>query len=304
MSITKAITVVNKTDDSALISPIAGELMASSRRIYIHDAKVFAEWLQGQGLTAITISLQSLRDYRGYLLAHHSPATAKRMLSVACRLSIKTSGLSKDAIRSDVKGIVAEDESPHIALTKEQAKALLGAIDRSSKKGLRDYALLMLLLYTGLRRFEAANLTIGDMGEQQGYHVLTVKAGKGGKRAIVKLPIFVWRDIQAYLAALDRQGLPGTSPLFVQFYKGDKWLEAGISPQTIYRLVLSYAGKAGISDLTPHGLRASFITLALEGGAKLEQVQYAARHKSPAMTERYQRRKLNLDDNAVDYIHI
>ena len=58
-----------------------------------------------------------------------------------------------------------------------------------------------------------------------------------------------------------------------------------------------------ITHLTPHDLRATLITLALEGKAPLQVVQYAARHKDPRMTEHYQRRKVNLDDNAVDYIH-
>lgn len=57
------------------------------------------------------------------------------------------------------------------------------------------------------------------------------------------------------------------------------------------------------AHLTPHDLRATFITLALEGKAPLQVVQYAARHKDPRMTEHYQQRKVNLDDNAVDYIH-
>ena len=56
--------------------------------------------------------------------------------------------------------------------------------------------------------------------------------------------------------------------------------------------------------LTPHGLRATFVTLALEGGAKLEQVQYAVGHADPRTTERYHKRKLNLDNNAVDFIKL
>jgi site-specific recombinase XerD len=42
--------------------------------------------------------------------------------------------------------------------------------------------------------------------------------------------------------------------------------------------------------------------LALENGAKLQQVQYAAGHANPRTTERYQKRKFNLDNNAVDYV--
>jgi len=51
-------------------------------------------------------------------------------------------------------------------------------------------------------------------------------------------------------------------------------------------------------------LRASFVTLALEGGARLQQVQYAAGHADPRTTERYQKRKQNLQDNAVDYLDL
>jgi len=56
----------------------------------------------------------------------------------------------------------------------------------------------------------------------------------------------------------------------------------------------------GVPGLTPHGLRATFITLAMEHGATLEQTQYAARHSDPRTTERYRKRKMNLDNNAVD----
>src|SRR5690242_9015162 len=52
--------------------------------------------------------------------------------------------------------------------------------------------------------------------------------------------------------------------------------------------------------LTPHDLQAKFITLALEGKAPLHLVQYAAGHKDPRKTEHYQRRKEQLDENAVD----
>ncbi len=72
----------------------------------------------------------------------------------------------------------------------------------------------------------------------------------------------------------------------------------------IERAVVKYGKKIGVPDLTPHGLRATFITLALEGGASLTQVQYAVGHSDPRVTERYHKRKLNLDDNAVDYIRI
>lgn len=47
----------------------------------------------------------------------------------------------------------------------------------------------------------------------------------------------------------------------------------------------------------------TFATIALEQGAPLHQVQYAMGHEDPRTTERYQKRKLNLDNNAVDYLN-
>jgi integrase len=61
---------------------------------------------------------------------------------------------------------------------------------------------------------------------------------------------------------------------------------------------------ASILGVDPHALRATFVTLALEGGAALHLVQRAAGHADPRTTERYWRRKDALDDNAVDCIKL
>lgn len=73
------------------------------------------------------------------------------------------------------------------------------------------------------------------------------------------------------------------SALFVGFDRGDHPTEKQINPKWIERMVLKYAEKIGLR-FTPHSLRATFITLALEHQATLTQVQYAARHKDPRMT--------------------
>jgi integrase/recombinase XerD len=55
-------------------------------------------------------------------------------------------------------------------------------------------------------------------------------------------------------------------------------------------------------EVSPHSLRHTFITLALEAGASLRRVQYAAGHADPRTTERYGRARQNLTDNATDYV--
>ena len=74
-----------------------------------------------------------------------------------------------------IRGLKAgEDESLHRTLKREEAKILLDAIDRGTALGKRDYALIMLLLRTGIRRAEAVALTIGDLVMEQDYHVALI----------------------------------------------------------------------------------------------------------------------------------
>jgi len=78
-----------------------------------------------------------------------------------------------------------------------------------------------------------------------------------------------------------------------------------VTPEAIWLVVKRRVRAAGIEGkITPHSLRHTFVTLALQGGAALHKVQYAAGHADPRTTERYDRQRDNLDDNAVDYVKI
>ena len=181
---------------------------------------------------------------------------------------------------------------------------MLAAIDTSTTLGKRDYALVSILLRTGIRRTECAALTIGDIQLQHGHHVAIIRHGKGDKRRVVKLPVDVFRTIETYLQTAGRSNDPLDAPLFGGFRKGDIPTSQGLTDKRIEQIILHYGDTALHKHLTPHDLRASFITLAIEGGATLLQTQYAAGHSDPRTTERYHIRKTNLDDNAVDHIHL
>ena len=82
-------------------------------------------------------------------------------------------------------------------------------------------------------------------------------------------------------------------------------LAGALTSDGILKILQHRAKQAGITThMTPHVLRAIFITLALDNGAPLHKVQYAAGRADPRTTERYHRSKLNLDDNAVDYLKL
>jgi integrase/recombinase XerD len=293
--------LVPAVDFSQSVQDASGQLGKRSGRIYKNDALRFAEWMQSQGLTVGALTRSHLIGYRSYLDTTYAKATAARMLSVARRIlgeQVLAGNITANPAK-EVKGFSLDNESPHISLKKEQARELLASIDTSTPAGKRDYALISLLLRTGIRRSECVALNISDFTQEQGHTVATVRHGKGDKRRKVKVPVDVQRHIKAYL---DTRSITSVDePLFV--HSSTRWRGHRITDKYIERLVHKYGQKIGI-ELTPHDLRASFITLAIEGKATLLQVQYAAGHSDPRTTERYHIRKLNLDDNAVDYIKL
>jgi len=289
---------------AATMQNVAGQLAPSSRKTYTIDAKHFAQWLAGQDLSLTSLDRDDLVAYRAHLAETYAQSTAARMWAVARRLldeAVQRGLLLKNPAEG-IRGFKAgDDESPHRALKREEAKALLDAIDRSTALGKRDYALLMLLLRTGIRRTEAVALTIGDLAMEQGYHIAIIRHGKGNKRGLAKLPVEVKQTINDYLEAAGRTCVAPEAPLFVSFRKGDHPQEKTLHPNQVERIVKLRAQAVGIA-MSPHGMRASFITLAFEGGADLALVQDAARHKDPRTTRRYQKRRENLHKNAVDFV--
>lgn len=285
---------------------VTSQLSSNTRRAYQHDAQQFVDWFTQRGLTLERLTLADMKDYRRYLSDHFAPASAARKLVVARRLlqeAVERECLPRNPAQR-LEGIVSEQETPHTALEPLQARNLLDAVDRTTRQGQRDYAMLLLLLKTGMRRSECAALNIGDLHTEQGHSIATIRHAKGNKRRRVKLAVEVRRALDEYLVAVGRTHLTDEAPLFIQFRRGDHPQEKPVSDHLIQRVVEEAAKRAGLNlKLTPHSLRATFVTLALEGGARLQQVQYAVGHADPRTTERYQKRKHNLDDAATDYVH-
>src|SRR5260370_36781024 len=291
------------TDFSQSIEDATGQLSKRSHRMYTNDAKMFALWLQEEGLAVKELTRSHMIAYRSYLDERYAKATATRMLSVARRIldeQVYEGVLAANPAKEGVKGFTLDNESSHISLEKEQAKDLLASIDTSTPEGKRDYALVYLLLKTGIRRSECAALNIGDLGSMEGHIIATIRHGKGDKRRTVKLLPEVFRALEDYIRATGREITSLDEPLFVGF---GRWHGQRITHKLSERTVHAYTENIGVK-LTPHDLRASFITLAIEGGATLLQAQYAAGHSDPRTTERYHIRKINLDDNATDYVKL
>jgi site-specific recombinase XerD len=297
----------------------------TSRRVYLQDILHFTRWLHDSELAVQQLTTEDMLDYYIHLERYrkkddtpYSRATINRMFTVARQIlerHVHKNLLSSNpAQHVDMKQGL--DETTHAALTKEQSEKLLAAIDISTVRGKMQYALVSLMLRTGIRRDECRNLNIGDIQMMQGHHIAVIRSAKGGDRQIVKVPPDVWCDIDEYMQTLEqahpRRDARLEAPLFISFRRGDhpslradstgKLVEQRIDVKAIETLVKDLGHAIGVHnpELTPHGLRATFVTLLFEEGATITEVQYATRHKDPRTVERYQKRKFNLDRNAVD----
>lgn len=111
---------------------IAGQLLPSSRRIYMNDARYFAQWMLAQGLQPQDMTRSHMLAYRSHLAdSAYSKPTKQRMFSVASKLMKEQfiSGNIPTLVTQEVKGFKVDgDETTHTALSKSQARDMLETV--------------------------------------------------------------------------------------------------------------------------------------------------------------------------------
>jgi site-specific recombinase XerD len=140
--------------------------------------------------------------------------------------------------------------------------------DKWARLKVRDRLIFRTLAMSGLRRSELLSLKCRDVKE--GY--LFVYRGKGDKDRVAPIPTRLSNELHAYIHT---QGLELSDRLFP------------IGKSTLDQMVKRYALKAGIDDLTPHGLRHYFATRLLELGTDLRTLQELLSHADIGTTAVY-----------------
>jgi site-specific recombinase XerD len=198
---------------------------------------------------------------------------------------------------------VVPNESGTPALSRNEVRQMLDTTPRNTVLGKRDFAVLMLLAYHGLRREELAVLTLSSFAEERGFTVLTI-VGKGGKVRRHTVKPQVRAAVDDYLAA-DGRTFGGDGPLFRPVCNNrTKDCAKALGADAVRSLVLRAARRAGITrHVTTHSLRRAAITAALDGGASLRRVSYFSGHSDPKTTCMYDAARENLDDNAAQYVN-
>lgn len=199
-----------------------------------------------------------------------------------------------------------EADSDHLWLKPTQAAALVLAPGIDTLKGLRDTALIALLLATGIRAAEAVALEVADLRATFGSAVaLRVRSGKGLKQRLVPYGAHDW-GLTLTEAWLQRAGL-SAGPVFVGLRKGDHfYLDANQQPQRLSERSLEYALEAypisiegELRMVTPHDLRRTYARQLYLAGTDLTAIQQNMGHENQETTLHYIGR-LDADQRAPD----
>ena len=216
--------------------------------------------------------------YRDYLKLGHKPTTVQGYLA-AVKLFFQWTaqeGLYPD-VAQRVKGAKLDTEHKKDYLTTKQVARLLGAIDRSTLKGMRDYAMLSVMVTTGLREISIVRANIGDI-RAAGDATALYYQGKGHeeKADYVKLAEPVEEAVRAYLKA--RGETDPQAPLFSSIANrntGERMTTRSVSRVAKDRLI-----SVGLESdrLTGHSLRHTAATLNLLNGGTVEETQQLLGH--------------------------
>src|SRR6185369_9224107 len=168
-------------------------------------------------------------------------------------------------------------------LSLQQAQKLLNTPDIATKKGLRDRAMLAILLGCGLRRSEVAALTLKHIQQRDNRWCIVDLVGKHGRVRTIPVPTWVKVAIDAWTAAA------GIAEGYVlrPINRADELRGDRLSEKVIWQLLVPYAASAGVAGIAPHDLRRSCAKMCRAAGGELEQIQMLLGHASVQTTERY-----------------
>ena len=274
-----------------------------TRRAYARAAGDFLAWCAGAGVTSIT-AVQPLHVAAWIELqtqSHASPTVKQRLAAIRHLFDwLVTGQIVPHNPAASVRGpshTVKKGRTP--VLDASEARQLLDSIDVTTPIGLRDRALIALMVFSFARVGAALAMRVDDVYVQQRRLWIRLRE-KGGKRH--EMPCH--HTLEAYLHAyLEGTGIANEpkGPLFRTIARGTNQLSARALPQAnAYAMVRRRALAAGIGTaIGNHTFRATGITAYLKNGGTLENAATMANHASTRTTQLYDRRH---DDVSLDEV--
>jgi site-specific recombinase XerD len=280
-------------------------------------AEKIAQWQKLKALVLDSVSSpitkrvynMALDEFYGWFLQEPRPGFTKATVS-AWRVSLEVRGLGSSSIiirMSAIRKLAAEAAdngllAPELAagisrvksaksvgirmgnwLSVRQAQSLLNAPDVTTVRGLRDRAILAVLLGCGLRRSEVAALTFAHVQQRDGRWCIVDLVGKHGRVRTAPMPSWVKVAVDAWtgLAGVD------ASHVFRPVNRAGSITGERLGEKVVWQMLRQYAVAVGVPGIAPHDLRRTCAKLCRAAGGELEQIQLLLGHASVQTTERY-----------------
>jgi len=297
--------------DPKTVTPfVQRSVSEETRRAYRRVVLEFFHFLQARHPAQVTtVDVQQWRDH--LIKAKKSSATIRFKLSVIRSLFdyLKAGGYvsSNPALTKLVPPPAASEALRGRALTLKEVSCLLAGPDRSKPEGARDYALLLLMLRTSLRVGEACYLKAAAVKWSHGRWILKCKV-KGGRERTLPLPQEVKQALDHYLkvdgARRAKLLCDGVDSYLFQPSINNRTLifDKPLSTTMAWQIVRRWGEYGGIGKLSPHDLRRTAITRALDQGLSYRQVQMMSGHKDPKTVMRYDHHRESMEQNAVNFL--
>lgn len=271
---------------------LAGYENPNTKRTYTRALREFLEWLLVDGLLpSPPLNKLVVNGYKDYLVqAGTGGHSINQRLTAIKRLAEELMDhgvLDMQTVMGirRVKPIRIEGKPAGNWLTTKQAQELLDAPDITTSAGIRDRAILAVLIGCGLRRSEVASLTYAHIQEREGRWAIIDLIGKRNKVRTVLIASWVYKALKEWFvsAAL----LSPTQKLFVRINKGDRmYPEKGIHSDSVRLVVEKYAEMIKV-NISAHDLRRTFARLTYGAGADISQIQMDMGHDNIETTMKY-----------------
>ena len=250
---------------------------------YLTDLDKLLAYLTLENINILDVRLENLEDFSAGLhdIGIHPRSQARILSGIR---SFYRFLIMEDYLESDPTELLESPQTgfklPEV-MTVEEIDLLIGSIDRGTKEGQRNRAILETLYSCGLRVSELCNLKLSELYFEEGF--IKVE-GKGSKQRLVPISERAIKEIRLYFT--DRN-LMKIKPGFEDFVFISNFGK-NISRIMVFHIIKELAERIGLKKkISPHTFRHSFATHLLEGGANLRAIQCMLGHESIGTTEIY-----------------
>ncbi len=313
-----ALAVIGKPQERAVVAPqrieelverftASQDVRPSSRALYERTLWLYLSWVNRKGYPLSDITRAEILEYKEELLGSGLSSLTVSSYVTSVRRFYEWAEANKfyPNVAKGIKSPSRKQQFKKQPLLPSQATALLNYYQH---RAFRDYAIISLLLRTGLRTVEVIRANVEDIVFKGSQRVLLVQGkGRTERDNFVLLTDKAYQPIADYLAT---RGAPnGSEPLFTSTSNNSRG-------ERLTTRTISYIAKEGLKAIgldekafTAHSLRHTTAVNILRAGGSLETAQFTLRHSNPATTQIYtatlneERRLMNSGEALIDSLY-